>query len=195
VRQNVRPNLQKDTYVNLASNAVTGGIALLAVLLGGWLSVLNQNRLWRRDHSRQWRDIRLLAYKDFLAAYREYIAFTLEPTANISARPHPRRPGDMMPYVDEVGRPYLEKLDAARITVRLVSELPATGDILDLLVRRARRIAAARATHGAQEIPDDDWQKLWAAEHEFVTAARQEMGLSGKWHTTVTNDLFPEKEP
>jgi hypothetical protein len=131
-----------------------------------------------------------------LSAYREYIAFALEPTANISARPHPDRPGDMMPYFDDIGRPYLEKLDATKTTVRLVSEMPETGDILDLLVRRARRIAAARATYGAKEIPGEDWQKLWAAEHAFVTAARKEIGLSGAWRTTATNDdLFLGKEP
>jgi hypothetical protein len=71
-----------------------------------------------------------------------------------------------------------------------------TGDILDLLVRRARRIAAARATYGAKEIPGEDWHELWAAEHTFVTAARREIGLSGAWRTTATNDdLFLEKEP
>lgn len=186
--------LQKEAHVDLVSTAVTGGITLLAVLLGGWLSVQNQDRLWRRDHARQWRDIRLTAYRDFLSAYREYIAFTLEPTANISARPHPRRPGDMMPYFDEIGRPYLEKLDATRTAVRLVSEFPETGDILDLLVRRARRIAAARATYGSEEIPDEDWQQLWASEHAFITAARQEISLPKEWRTTVTNDLSAEKE-
>jgi hypothetical protein len=188
-------NPQKEASVNLMSNAITGGITLLAVLLGGWLSIQNQNRLWQRDHARQWRDIRLSTYRDFLSAYREYIAFTLEPTANISARPHPRRAGDLMPYFDEVGRPYLEKLDATRTAVRLISELPGTGDALDVLVRRTRRIAAMRATHSAEEIPDKDWQRLWAAEHAFITAARQEVGLSGAWRTTVTTDVFLKKGP
>ena len=53
-----------------------------------------------------------------------------------------------------------------------------------------------RATYGAKEIPGEDWQKLWAAEHAFVTAARKEIGLSGAWRTTATNDdLFLGKEP
>ena len=41
------------------------------------------------DHARQWRNIRLSAYKDFLSAYREYIAFTVEPAAKIFTEPHP----------------------------------------------------------------------------------------------------------
>jgi hypothetical protein len=180
--------------MSLMSNVITGGITLLAVLIGGWLSIQNQNRLWQRDHARQWRDIRLATYKDFLSAYREYIGFTLEPTANISARPHPRRAGDLMPYFDEAGRPYLERLDSTRAAVRLISELPETGDALDMLVRRVRRIAALRATHSAEEIPDEDWQRLWAAEHAFTTAARQEVGLSAAWRTTVHDNLFLKKE-
>ncbi len=169
--------------MNLISNAITGGITLLAVLLGGWLSIRNQDRLWRRDTARQWRDIRLSAYSDFLSAYREYIAFTLEPTAKISAVPHPRKPGELMPFFDAVGRPYKEKLEATKTAVRLVSELPKTGDALDALVRRARRIAAQRATHGARDMPPEDFQELWDAEHKFLTAARQEMGLAKAWRT------------
>lgn len=178
--------------MDLASTVVTGVVTLVAVVLGGWISVQNQDRLWRIDHARQWRDIRLTAYKDFLSAYREYIAFTLEPTASITARPHPRRSGDMMPYFDEAGRRYLEKLDAARTAVRLVSGTPEIGDILDLLVRRARRIAAARAAHAADEIPDNYWQELFDAEHALVTAARKELGLPGAWRTTAGDEPFLE---
>lgn len=44
---------------------------MLAVLIGGWLTVRDQDRLWRRDQDRQWRDIRLNAYTDFIGAARE----------------------------------------------------------------------------------------------------------------------------
>ncbi|WP_128802511.1 MULTISPECIES: hypothetical protein [unclassified Streptomyces] len=164
--------------VNLVTNGITAGVTLFAVLLGGWLSTRNQDRLWRREHARQWRDIRLAVYRDFLTAYRAYIAFAREPNATISAVPHPERPGTTMPFFDEIGRPYVERMEATETAARFVSEWPTTVNAVDKLVDRARRIAAARATHDAGAIPLEEFQKLWAAEGEFLTAARRELGLS-----------------
>src|ERR1700677_2035041 len=98
--------------MGLAGNAITAVVTLFAVLLGGWLSVLNQDRTWRRDHSQQWRDIRLTVYQDFLSAYREYLAFVQDPAAKISAVAHRRRGDDMMPFFDSEGRPHKERLEA-----------------------------------------------------------------------------------
>lgn len=134
--------------MDLAGNLATAALALLGVLLGGWLSIRNQDRLWRRDHARQWRDIRLNAYKEFLAAYRQYIAFAVEPTAKISAVPHPRSPGVFMPFFDEVGRPYKERIDSASIAARLVSESPETTNAIVRLSRCARDVAASREPAG-----------------------------------------------
>jgi hypothetical protein len=164
--------------MNLVSNGITALVTLFAVLLGGWLSTRNQDRLWQRDHARQWRDIRLDAYRDFLTSYRDYIAFTREPSANISAVPHPVRIGTLMPFFDEIGRPYMERLEANKTSARLVSEFPSTVNALDALVRRARQIAAARATHEAGEVPSEDFEGLWAAERNFLAAARHELGLA-----------------
>lgn len=166
--------------MNLVGNAITAVVTLLAVALGGWLSVRNQDRLWRRDHERQWRDIRLSAYKDFLSAYREYVAFAQEPTAKISAVPHPRRHGEMMPFFDKKGRPYKEKLEATTMSVSLVSERPETRDALFELIRRARIIAAARAMYSPGDIPDQAFQELFEAHNAFVFAARRELGLSDR---------------
>jgi hypothetical protein len=49
-----------------------------------------------------------------------------------------------MPFFDETGRPCREKLDAAMMAVRLVSEIPGTLDALNEIVKHAPRIAAAR---------------------------------------------------
>lgn len=165
-------------FVNLVSNFITAVVTLAAVVLGGWLSVRSQDRSWQRDHAQQWRDIRLSAYSEFLSAYREYIAFKLDPGAKIVSIPHPELPGDRMPFFDENGRTYKEKLEAAKTTLRLVSESPMTVTSSSELVRRARRIAAARATHAVGEIPHKEFQELWAVETAFVTNARQELGLS-----------------
>jgi hypothetical protein len=155
--------LHGDVSVNLVGYAVTGLVTLLGVSLGGWLSVRNQDRMWRRDHARQWRDIRLSTYQDFLSAYREFFAFVLDPTAKITAVPHPRNKGDMMPFFDEHGRSYREKLETARMAVSLVSEHPETRDALLLLMRRVRNLAAARAAYSSPDIPSETFEALFAA--------------------------------
>ncbi|MFL1897501.1 hypothetical protein ACJWDR_00210 [Streptomyces tauricus] len=162
--------------MDVAGASITAGVALVGVLLGGWLSIRNQERLWQRDHARQWRDIRLSTYRDFVAAYRQYVAFALEPTANISAVPHERQ-GDSTPFFDHSGRPYKEQLDGAATAVRLVSESLDTLHAAREVVRAARQIAAARATHSETAIPRDVFQRLWTAQHSFLLTVRKELGL------------------
>ena len=84
----------------------------------------------------------------------------------------------MMPFFDESGRPYKEKLEVTRMTVSLVSELPETRDALLLLMQRARKVAAARAEHPVEDMPNEAFQELFAAHDKFVSAARRELGLS-----------------
>jgi hypothetical protein len=180
--------LSVENPMDLASNAITALVTLLAVLLGGWLTVRNQDRLWRHDHARQWREIRLATYRDFLTAYREYIAFTLEPTAKITAVPHPRHPGEMMPFFDQAGRPYKEKFEATLTAARLVSELPQTMEAITDLVRQARQVAALRAIYEPGETPADDFAELWDAERAFVGCARLELGLAIIPHRTRRPD-------
>ncbi|MFF1608841.1 hypothetical protein ACFVYA_13770 [Amycolatopsis sp. NPDC058278] len=167
--------------MNFATSATTSFLTLMGVLLGGWLSTRNQERLWRRDHARQWRDIRLSAYNEFLSAYRQYLAFALDQDARIFASPSPRKPDEMMPYFDEVGRPYREKFEAAIMTVRLVSAQRETADAAKELIDRTRRIAAARATHTEQDIPTELFDELWKAHRRFLVAARQELDLPDIW--------------
>lgn len=163
--------------MSIVGNVITAAVALLGVVLGGWLTLRNQDRSWQREHARQWRDIRLAAYNEFLSAYRQYVAFTLEPTAKIAAVPHPRATGEMMPFFDEAGRPYKERLESAFTAVRLVSELPDTVRTCIGVVTGARQIAAARATLSEADLPSEPFKALWSAEQEFLTAARRELGL------------------
>jgi hypothetical protein len=166
-----------DEPVDVASIAVTAAVTLLAVVLGGCLTVWNQDRIWRREHARQWRDIRLSSYQSFLSAYREFLAFIQDPSSKITTVPHPSRTGELMPFFDEVGRPYREKLESARMGVTLVSQEPETRDALFLVMRRVRAIAAARATKPPGEIASDLFQDLFAAHNAFMAAARKELGL------------------
>jgi hypothetical protein len=141
------------------------------------MSFRNQDRLWWRDHDRQWRDIRLATYNEFLSAYRQYVAFTLEPTANITSVPHPRVPGEQMPFFDDVGRPYKERLESTFTAVRLVSALPQTVNACIGVVTGARQIAAARAAHSERDLPSEPFRDLWSAEQAFLITARKELGL------------------
>ncbi|MEU6381672.1 hypothetical protein [Streptomyces sp. NPDC046909] len=164
--------------MNVASASITAAVALLGVVLGGWLSIHNQDRLWQRDHARQWRDIRLAVYKDFVAAYRQYIAFTLEPTANITAVRFPHSPEKLTPFFDQAGRPYKERLETAATAVRLVSESLDTLRAARDVVRSVREIAASRATHSEGALPAEPFQQLWSAQHTFLLAVRAELGLA-----------------
>ena len=82
-----------------------------------------------------------------------------------------------MPFFDADGRPYREKLEAARMGVTLVSREPETRDALFLVMRCARAIAAARATIPPENIGDDLFLNLFAAHNAFISAARKELGL------------------
>ncbi|MEU7141693.1 hypothetical protein ABZ942_19740 [Nocardia sp. NPDC046473] len=163
--------------MSVLGNAISALAVLLGVLLGGWLAVRNQERQWRRDHERQWRDIRLSTYNEFVSAYRQYVAFALEPAARISAVPHPRLPNELMPFFDEAGRPYKERLESAWIAARLVFESHETANAGLQVVTAARQVAAARAIHGAQDVPSELFAQLWTAQYTFVASARRELGL------------------
>jgi hypothetical protein len=158
--------------------SITGLVALIGVALGGWLSLRNQDRMWRRDHDRHWRDIRLRTYSDFMSSLRRYVAFVVEGDARIDAAPHPTVPGEQMPLFDSEGRPYKEGLEAALMAVRLVSSRLETVRACIGTVAAARQVAAARATLPASGVPSNLFEVLWAAEHEFLNFARIEVDLA-----------------
>lgn len=181
--------------MDLASNAITAIVTIGAVILGGWLTVRSQDRHWQRDHARQWRDVRLKAYGDFLTAFRQYIAFALEEDAKIKAVPHPRKTGELMPFFDKEGRAYREQLETTKTTARLVSQSPSAVDAMNDLILQARRIAAVRATRSATDIPSELFDQLWTLERAFVGEARKELGLppdtpsSTERHLSQLSDL------
>lgn len=82
-----------------------------------------------------------------------------------------------MPVFDTAGRPYVEPLDAASTTVRLVLESPRTIRATGAVVGSARQIDAARAAHSEPELPVENFVALWSALQVFLSAARQELGL------------------
>ncbi|MFE7037276.1 hypothetical protein ACFU9Y_44010 [Streptomyces sp. NPDC057621] len=161
----------------MTASFVTGLVALVGVVLGGWLSLHNQDRMWQREHTRQWRDIRLSVCNEFLAANRRYVAYVLDPNASITAVPHPREPGRLMPFFNESGRPYKEALEAGFTAMRLVTQRPETVRAGVSFVNCAREVAAARATLSEADIPSQAFEHLWIAEQNFINAVRSELGL------------------
>jgi hypothetical protein len=162
------------SYVQVAATATA---TLLAVLIGGWLTVRGQDRLWKRDHARQWRDIRLARYLDFLSAFREYVAYVLQPSAKVIAVPRQRSPHDLMPFFDETGTRYKERLESAKTAVRLVSATPELAEACSSMTQHARSLAASRAANSVDAVPSDIFDPLWNAERRFVNLARAELGL------------------
>jgi hypothetical protein len=165
------------SYMNVINNVVAGTAALLGVLLGGFITVRNQERMWIREHDRQWRDIRLRAFDDFVAAYRGMMAYIRSPDVEITSTPHPRRPGEWIPYFSESGRPIREQLEVTISKIRLIALSDDTPKHAHQVVYALRDLAAARAQHPHDEMPDDLFVRLFAAQQRFLTAARAEVGL------------------
>jgi len=175
--------------MELATTATTAAVALLGVVLGGWLTARNQDRTWRREHASQWRDIRLSAYSDFVSAYRQFVAFAMEPGAKITAKPNPRNASKILPFFDEQGRPYKERLEAAAVRVLVVSESSDTMRTSNDVVEGVRRIAAARATHSETDVPDDVFASFFSAQTAFLSAVRRDLDLpEASWETIFRND-------
>ena len=112
---------------------VTAVATLFAVVLGGWLTIRGQDRLWRRDNQRQWRDIRLKAYTDFLTAMREFVAYLLTPSAVVTAVARQSGAGDDMPFFDDHGTRHKERLEATKTAIRLIAGTTAVVDATDVL--------------------------------------------------------------
>jgi hypothetical protein len=179
--QQLKPSVPGDNYevcVNVGEVGVTAATTLASVALGGWLTIRAQDQLWRRDHQRQWRDIRLAAYTSYLTAFREYVAYILRPTTQILVVPRPRKPNDSMPFFDEAGSAYKERLEATKTALRLVSGRSRVVRASNAMVRHARLVAADRASHDVDALPPERFEMLWSAEREFVLAAREELGLA-----------------
>lgn len=171
---------------------VTAAATLGAVLLGGWLTLRAQDRLWERDRARQWRDIRLERKLEFLGAFREYVAALQSPDVRIRAVPRQRPPHDLMPLFDEPG--LTQRLDSTKTAVRLVSASPQVVEASRRMVRLARAVAVARSRMAAADIPAQRFDELWAAERDFLRLARGELGLPGEFDTDDGGNRRPAGE-
>lgn len=172
-----RVTTQNGSCMGIANSIIAGVAALLGVTLGGYVTIRNQERMWKREHDRQWRDIRLQAFDDFVTAYRGMMAYISSPEAGITSTPHPRRAGEWIPYFSESGQLFRERLEIAVSRLRLVVLSGDTSRCAHAVVYALRDLAAARAEHPHDGMPDDLYLRFFEVQQRFLTAARAEVGL------------------
>ena len=155
---------------------LSGLMALAGVGLGGLLSWRAQDRAWRREEVRLWRDARRNTYADLVAAVRQYRTYATRPDAHIELWTHPdgRR---LVPGIGPEGAKYQETLEAAFTAVQMLAQDQETVNRAHVLTSIARRVAVARAIYGAGAVPSDLDESLFAAETDFLNLARRDLGL------------------
>lgn len=163
--------------MSVFGSIATAIVALVGVALGGVISTRNQERTWQREHERHWRDLRLHEYAEFKGAVRSMVAYIVDPSAKVLAKPHPRRSEEMVPIFDEIWKPFRERLEVAETRIRLVAVSQLTTECAQEVVIDTRVLAAARSTCAHDEIPDNLFVQLWASLEAFTNAARVEFGL------------------
>jgi hypothetical protein len=109
----------------------------------------------------------------------------------ILAVPRPETSNDLMPFFDEKGSAYKERLEATMTALRLISDRSSVVRASNAMVRHARLLATDRATHDVDALPPERFERLWSAEREFVLAAREELGLASDFEI---GDRTPHSE-
>jgi hypothetical protein len=151
-------------------------VALLGVLLGGFLSARSQTRTWKLEETRRWRESRLAAHSDFVAAVREFRTYVLRPDVRIGAVALADGVR-IAPSLEGEGTTKYQMVEAMLARVKMIVRDQATLDAALLHLRVARRFAAARAVYGLDKIPPDIDVRLFTTEIGFLNAARTELGL------------------
>ncbi|MGW2550024.1 hypothetical protein [Streptomyces sp. NPDC001635] len=82
----------------------------------------------------------------------------------------------LIPGIGAEGAKYQEAMESAFTDVQMIAD-QGTIDRAHLLTSVARRIAVARAVHGAGRVPSDLDESLFVAERAFVNSARRDLGL------------------
>ncbi|WP_326629898.1 hypothetical protein OIE67_38950 [Nonomuraea fuscirosea] len=155
---------------------LSGLMALAGVGLGGLLSSRAQDRAWKREEQRRWRDARRSTYGDFVAAVRQYRLFVSGPDAAVEVWMHPDGTR-LIPAIGPGGADYQTKMEASFTAVQMVAQDQETVNKAHFLASIARRVAVARAVHGPGKVPSDLDESLFTAERDFLNSARRDLGL------------------
>ncbi|MFE0155192.1 hypothetical protein ACFWY5_49205 [Nonomuraea sp. NPDC059007] len=156
---------------------LSGLIALAGVGLGGLLSSRAQDRAWKREEQRRWREARRSTYGDFVAAVREYRSFVSGPDTSVEVWMHPDGTR-LIPAIGPGGAEYQTKMEAAFTAVQMVARDQETVDKAHFLAGIARRVAVARVVYGPGKVPSDLDESLFTAERDFLNSARRDLGLN-----------------
>lgn len=154
---------------------LSGLMALAGVGFGGLLSSRAQERAFRREERRLLRDARRGIYGEFVASVRQYRLHVAGPDARIEVWTHPDG-SRLVPGIGTEGASYQERMEAAFTEVQMVAPDQETVDKAHLLTSIARRLAIARAVHGARQYGDLD-ESLFEAERDFLNCVRHDLGL------------------
>jgi hypothetical protein len=144
--------------------------ALTGVILGALLTSRFQRSAWLRQEAVKSIQERRVVYASFIATAREWRANVMSPEAKILTASTISR-----------GR-HAAGGEAEVKTLRLQAELGLVaftqGTVLcsDGLISAVRRLAEARGSHDAGQVPDPIVQRCRDAEREFLKAARIELG-------------------
>ena len=155
---------------------LSGLMALAGVGFGGLLSSRAQDRAWRREELRLWRDARRRTYGEFVAAVRQYRLYVTGPDARIEVWAHPGG-GRLVPAIGIEGASYQEKMEATFTEVQMMAPDQQIVDKAHLLTSIARRVAVAHAVHGAGQVPSELDESLFTAERDFLNSVRHDLGL------------------
>src|SRR5215475_5058378 len=102
-------------------------VALIGVVLGGFLSSQVQTRAWKQEETRRWRDSRMATYGDFVGAVREFRAYVLRPDSRVQVvgLPDGVRIG---PLFEGEGTVRYQAVEATLVRVKMVARDHATVD-------------------------------------------------------------------
>ncbi|MFF5477182.1 hypothetical protein ACFY5C_07550 [Streptomyces sp. NPDC012935] len=156
---------------------LTGLTALAGVWFGGMLSSRAQDRAWQREEARIWREARRATYGGLVAAVRQYRTYVMGPHAEIEVWTN-RTNHRLIPGIGADGARFQEGMEAAFVNVQLMARDQETIDHAYFLTSIARRVAVARAVHGAGQVPEDLNESLFMAERAFINSARRDLGLA-----------------
>jgi hypothetical protein len=80
-------------------------------------------------------------------------------------------------------------MEAAFVNLQLMAQQQETIDRGYLLMSIARRVAVARAIHGAGQVPEDLFQRLSTAERAFINSSRRDLGLADVAESPIPVEL------
>ncbi|WP_203883988.1 hypothetical protein [Planotetraspora kaengkrachanensis] len=155
---------------------LSGLMALAGVGLGGLLSSRAQDRAWKREEQRRWRDARRATYGEFVSAVREYRLFVSGPDTRVEVWMHPDGTR-LIPAIDSEDGECQTKMEASFTAVQMVAREQETVDKAHFLTSIARRVAVARVVYGPGKVPSDLDESLFTAERDFINSARRDLGL------------------